>query len=308
MGTSRAHFYSPAGLIKVAGPDAATFLQGQFSQDLRQRGDFCLYGLWLGHKGKIKADSFILRCSESEFLVVSYFGLSVLLRENLESRIIMDEVETAPVEDGASSVTVWGGAIDFALGVAGLDKPSEGAFSSKGGAYAFWGRRGKEPCIEFLFTNSADGDRLRTGISDAGIQILDTEEVAALAIRESVFQVGIDILDSDLPQEVGLSELAVSYTKGCYIGQEVMARLKSMGRSRRSLECVKVLRAPRGDGPWNLVTGDVDRAGELRRVVEDGDQLWGSAMLKRSVGNQDSFAVTGQEDSVVERLTDGVER
>ena len=66
----------------------------------------------------------------------------------------------------------------------------------------------------------------------------------------------------DLPQEAGFDEFAVSFTKGCYIGQEVMARLKSMGRVRRGLIRVSGEGAA-PDVPAELFAGE-RRVGELR--------------------------------------------
>lgn len=294
METSRAHFYFPKGVFFVEGEDSASFLQGQFSQDIRTADGFRAYGLWLNHKGKILADSFMLRISESRFLVVSYFGETEVLRDNLEKRIIMDEVVTRSAESGWFGVSVWGEAIDRVLELAKLERPSADGFSSGGGVYAFWGRRGGESNLEILFGNETDRKGVERSLSEIGIQILSAKSVGILALREKCFQVGLDVRDSDLPQEVGLADVAVSYTKGCYIGQEVMARLKSMGRSRRVLEFVSVSGNLEGNGPWELRGKDGSRAGELRSVVCDGAEIIGAAMLKRSLFEEKTFEVAGQ--------------
>jgi len=305
METSKAHFYAPKGVFFVEGEDAASFLQGQFSQNLQHPAGSRAYGLWLNHKGKILADSFILKSSETEFLVVSYFGEAALLQENLESRIIMDEVETrAPVSEWVG-VSAWGNEIGRLLEIAGLERPNERQFSSNGSVYAFWGRRGKEPNLEIFFGNGVDQKELESEIAERGSQLLSAENVKVLAWRDGYFQVGRDIQESDLPQEVGLSEVAVSYVKGCYIGQEVMARLKSMGRPRRTLECVTVSKALEGEGPWKLLANDGSRAGELRHTVSDGVEILGVAMIKRSSTSEGIFEVDGHSGALVCRVAKG---
>ena len=74
MTESKAHIYQPKGDLIVEGPDAAHFLQGQFSQDLRVSAGSMVYGLWLDAKGKIQADSFLLKESEDRFRAISYFS------------------------------------------------------------------------------------------------------------------------------------------------------------------------------------------------------------------------------------------
>tara|TARA_B100000900_G_C20455352_1_gene664913 strand:+ start:32 stop:694 length:663 start_codon:yes stop_codon:yes gene_type:complete len=208
----------------------------------------------------------------------------------------MDEVETRSAESGWFGVSVWGEAIERVLELAKLKRPNGDEFSSCDGVFAFWGRRGEEANLEILFGNETDRKSMEISLSEIGIQLLDHKSVRILALREKCFQVGLDVQDSDLPQEVGLTAAAVSYTKGCYIGQEVMVRLKSMGSSRRTLECVSVPKKLEGSGPWELRGTDGSRAGELRSVVCDGAKIIGVAMLKRTVSEEKTFEVAGQSE------------
>ncbi len=299
MAVSKFHFYSLEGAAVIEGSDSAEFLQGQFSQDLRIAPRSRAYGLWLNPKGKILGDSFLLKESETAFRALSYFSGTEAIRSNLEDRIIMDDVETRSAGDW-SGVSLWGDAIDCACEWAGAKRPSESGFEVVNDVYVFWGRRSIEQNLELVSQDRSKIDELKQHLHDYGVREIDTVELSGLAIREGRFEIGTDILNSDLPQEVHLGEDAVAYDKGCYIGQEVMARLKSMGRPRRSLESVSLSSKPNGEGPWSLKTQDGSRAGELRRVVGSTNELLGSAMLKRSVADR-VFIVDGQDDLVVER-------
>ena len=82
-----------------------------------------------------------------------------------------------------------------------------------------------------------------------------------------------------MPNEGGLEADAISYTKGCYLGQEVMARLKSMGQVRRRLLRVRGRGEISGQLPLPLFVG-ARQVGELRSAVPDGaGEFIGLAML-----------------------------
>ena len=281
MDSSELRFFAPKGVLKVWGEDAATFLQGQFSQDLEIEVGETAYGLWLNRKGKILADSFVGRTSENDFWVLSYCGDSDLLKSNLEDRIIMDEVETEIPGGEWIGVSLWGTAIGLALEALGMDRPEKGRFELKDDVYAFWGREDETNRLELVAPNEGALARLEDVLDSA--KRLSSDEVSLRSIANERFEVGLDIGNDDLPQEVGLGEIAVSYSKGCYIGQEVMARLKSMGRPRRVLLSVVLSGFPHGEGPWAIVDQSDGKAGELRRVFQSEDGVIGSAMLKSAI-------------------------
>ena len=302
MTESKAHIYQPAGDVFIEGPDSARFLQGQFSQDLRVPDRSSVYGLWLDAKGKIQADSFLLRESEDRFRAISYFSPTSFLQENLERRIIMDEVSTHSSEGATIGMSLWGEAIEMGLEFLKIGRPEPDGVSIGSSGVAFWGRRSESPNLEIVVdAKENETQSFLDSIENSNIRILDTEGVAITAIQSNRFQVGKDILTADLPQEVGLGETAVSYQKGCYIGQEVMARLNTMGTSRKLLQSLAISKAPLGDGPWELIDAEGRKAGELRRVFETGSGLIGSAMLKRSMDEIDSFAVIEQDDVRIAR-------
>src|SRR5262245_45614431 len=93
--TSPAIFrWRPACWLKVAGEDAATFLQGQFTNDLRGlKTGTVVYGLWLTLKGKVLADSFVIGGdTANEFWIGSYFSPADVVRQRIESHVIADDV------------------------------------------------------------------------------------------------------------------------------------------------------------------------------------------------------------------------
>lgn len=250
-------------MLRVSGGDALNFLQGQFTNELRNLvANEAVYGLWLNQKGKVVADSFIAPAEGGEaFWVVSYFSPAAVIRERLEAFIIADDVV---VEDATAA---WTAAAIFGA----VERKALTAVVP--GSFAFGGRRGGAG-VEWLFPTATTVAAMSWL---AGGRELSEAEVAMRRIRAGVPAVPEDIGPGELPNEGGLEATAISYTKGCYLGQEVMARLKAMGQVRRGLRRV----SGRGQAP---VAGTVlfqgeRKVGELRSVAADGDGFVGLALL-----------------------------
>jgi folate-binding protein YgfZ len=253
--SSLQQFYSGkvAAVLRVTGEDAANFLQGQFTNDLRGlKPGGAVYGLWLNQKGKVVADSFVVAgAAVGEFWIVSYQGTPATLRARLEDYIIADDVT---VED---STTAW-----TSLTLVGAGVVAWFAQAPRVGL-SFPGRRTSEETLEWIFP--------LTELPQARAQLVGWVEIDRVALERRRIAAGLpavpaDIGPADLPGEGGLEPATISYTKGCYLGQEVMARLKSMGQVRRRLQRV------RGPGlppplPAALWQGG-RQIGELRSAVE----------------------------------------
>src|SRR5665213_3372624 len=88
------YLYRPAAWLRIAGSDAKSFIQGQFTNDIRLVGpDRAVYGLWLNQKGKVLADSFVAAGDSGDaFWIGSYFSLGETIRRRLEEYLVADEV------------------------------------------------------------------------------------------------------------------------------------------------------------------------------------------------------------------------
>lgn len=267
--TSTAFFpWRPACWLRVTGDDAATFLQGQFTNDLRALAPgSAAYGLWLTVKGKVLADSFVLAGGEpNAFWVGSYFSPADVVRERLEHHVIADDVV---VED---ETTRWAGVSLWSDDVASWRE------RTPAGAIGFSGRRDRGPNLEWMFPLAAGEPEWVAELRAAGRQ-LDGLEMERRRILAGIPAVPLDIGPGELPNEGGLETSAISYTKGCYLGQEVMARLKSMGQVRRRLLRVRSTDAAPPSRPAPLFIG-ARQVGELRSAVSDGAGGWvGLALL-----------------------------
>jgi tRNA-modifying protein YgfZ len=95
------------------------------------------------------------------------------------------------------------------------------------------------------------------------IEPVDAEELENLRIEQGIARWGSELAENVIPNEASLDERAISYTKGCYLGQEVISRIKSLGHVNRHLRGL-------------LPVDDI--------VLETGDKLVGAAEASKEVG------------------------
>ena len=279
------HRWQPAACLRVSGADALSFLQGQCTNDLHQAANGgATYGLWLNQKGKIVADSFVRKVSPEELWLVSYFSPATVIQSRLEAYIVADDVVIEDVTAATSGLTMWG---------------AEPVAVPKAPAWSFRGRRNRAPHSEIIFPASAES---AVSAMLAGGVALSTEEVERERIAAGIPAVPMDLGLADLPNEGGLETEAASYTKGCYLGQEVMARLKAMGQVRRRLLRVRGTGEP-PPRPTALYQA-ARKLGELRSATRDGADWIGLAMLSLGSLRRDEGLALAADGAPVVRLAD----
>lgn len=266
----------PTAWLRVSGPDAAMFLQGQCTQDLRGLGaGRATWALWLSIQGKVLGESLILReqvAGEAGgvWWIWSAHTTGEVLRSRLEEFIIADDVTVEDVGVAWEQVTLVGDAAAAWVG----EVPADGVWAAYRGGYLFAGRRGQPKTWEWL-RPAGGGAEWPASLAD-----LRPEELVRARIVAGVPAIPGEFGPEDLPQEAGLEVVAVSFTKGCYLGQEVMARLHAMGRVRRRLVRVAGEGAAPAAGASLHHGADEKRAGVLRAAVDDGRGGWiGLAMV-----------------------------
>lgn len=268
--------YRPAAVLRVDGDDAAIFLQGQFTNELRQATGRMVYGLFLNQKGKVVADAHVLGLTEKTFLITSLFSSADIIKQRLEEYIVADDVTLADETAMTHGLALWGSDgvthLQQLLGV----MPPAGQFARSGEMLVFAGRRTGGENYEIIGPEKKIlglGERLRT----LGCREADSDQAEFVRTAAGIPAVPRDVGPGDLPNEGNLDEVAISYTKGCYLGQEVMARLKNMGQIRRQLHVVAGTgNPPQARAP--LYQGQ-KKIGEVRSVANLGEEFVAMAML-----------------------------
>jgi folate-binding protein YgfZ len=231
----------PAAVIEVHGPGALQCLQGLLTNDLVAPGDgSVVYGALLTPKGMITADMWTLRLRAQRLILVGEAAaqaaaLGVFTR-SMPARL-------AQVADRSRELeTLWlcGDLAIAALAAAGFGVPdgeSRVLASGGNGSEMLVARpHTAAPFRALLVAAPAVLDQAGQALAQAGVIAGAAEDLEAARILAGWPRLGAEIQERTLPQEVRYDDLqGVSYTKGCYVGQETVARLHFRGHTNREL-------------------------------------------------------------------------
>jgi tRNA-modifying protein YgfZ len=272
---------SERGKLALTGPDAKTFLQGQVTNDVEalEPGRGC-YAAFLTHKGKMLGDLRVLDLGDELLLDTERSALQELFNMIRRYKLGSDvELHKRTVEMGLLSLIG-----PDARRVAGVEV---GAAEHDNARATIGGRPVVVVATDLgvdVFTQAADTDAVREAL-DAPTVSADVAEI--VRVESGRPRYGVELDDGVIPQEAGLNERAVSFTKGCYVGQETVARLFYRGKPNRRLRGLR-LSAPVEPGePLRFGEREVGRIGSavvspvhgpialalVRREAADGDTV-----------------------------------
>ena len=297
------------GALRLSGEDRIDFLQGQLSHDVRRlRPGEARQALLLDHRGRPRADLVAVRRDQDVYLTVDD-GRGEVVRGSLEAHVIFDQVEIQDLSARLASFVVAGkAAVEVLAHVLGAPPP---AAAGAGVTQVRWRGsdvllhlrpRGLQRSLDVHLLSERLPDLwqvlLAEGVAPAGERALAAARVAA-GVAAAAFE-GVDAL----PQEAGLDD-RISYRKGCYLGQEIMARIEARGNVRRSLARLALASAPQAEDVAVQAEGDrvVGRVGTVARTP---DGRWRAlAVLRNEVGDGVELRALGVPASVEVRLPAG---
>ena len=265
---------SERGKLTLAGPGAVEFLNGQVTNELGSLhpGEGC-YAAFLTHKGKMLGDLRILAVGEgpaeapSALLLdterIALQGLFDMIRRFKVGYDI--ELQKRTLESGMLSL-VGPQAEDIATRALGpqAEHVAAGALadppaaSPPAGAAQALGRsehahvratiagravrliRTAEPPGVDVLCDSGDSDAVKGALVEAGAVAVSQAAAEIVRVEHGRPRYGVDLDNSVIPQEAGLNGRGVSFTKGCYVGQETVARLHYRGKPNRHLRGLRL--------------------------------------------------------------------
>jgi tRNA-modifying protein YgfZ len=279
---------SARGKILLTGSEAAEFLQGQVTNDVEalEPGQGC-YAALLSHKGKMRADMRVLRGLGWILLDTEPAGLPVLLR-TVEMYSIGRDVKRADVTEERAIFSLIGPVARGALD----SSPPEAENSWVEGEHGVY--VSTDLGVDVI-CDAGDAAAVREAL---GVDEVSEEAAECLRIESGRPRHGIDADQDTIPQEAGLNERAVSFTKGCYVGQETVARLHYKGKPNRHLRGLR-LAAPAGGGePIMLGEREVGRVSSACVSPRFGPIAL--ALVRREASPGDTVDVDGSPAEVVE--------
>jgi folate-binding protein YgfZ len=287
---------SEAGKLLLTGEEAASFLDGQVSNDIATlQPGHGRYATLLTPKGRIRADLRVLAVDDGQ-------GGLLLVCERAALQTVFDQVRR-----GMIGWKVELHKRTLQLGLLSLVGPRSEEVARAAGL-AIPGREEHDvawPVVRTdvgldVFPDAEQADAMRERLLAAGAVAVPEEAAEVVRVERGRPRFGPDLDESVMPEEAGIVDRAVSFTKGCYVGQETVARLHWKGKPNRHLRGLRSATPLETGRPVRTPEREVGRVGSA--VVSPRLGPLALAILRREVQPGDTVTVgeDGVEAEVVE--------
>jgi tRNA-modifying protein YgfZ len=281
---------SERGKLALTGAEAKAFLNGQVTNDIEalQPGGGC-YAALLTNKGKMLGDLRVIDTGSELWLDTERIALQPLF-DTIRRGSVGWQVELHKRTLQQALLSLVGPRAADVVGEVGAEHANR--IAQLGGAEAL------------LIATDAGIDVVCSADDAAAVRAaLDVPEVPAAAaevvrVEAGRPRYGIDLDDTTIPEEAGLNARAVSFTKGCYVGQETVARLHYRGKPNRHLRGLRLSTAVASGTPLTLGEREVGRLGST--VVSPRHGPIGLALVRREAAPGDELGAGEATATVVE--------
>jgi folate-binding protein YgfZ len=243
-------------VVRLDGADRRTFLQGLLTNDVQALapGSSC-YAAWLTPQGRMIADMHVLETGEATLMDVRG-DQAASLAERLDQLIFTEDVRVRDASADYRRIAVAGPRAREAVEHAHVADPQIGSDHFIDPAWLV-------PLFE-LFLAPAVSSKFVEALHAAGAEDVDPAALETLRIESGIPLFGVDMHEDTIPLEAGIEDRAISMTKGCYVGQEVIVRVLHRGHGRVAKKLVR----------WSL---NVAPEGELppagTPILKDGKEI-----------------------------------
>src|SRR5215471_5517910 len=257
--------------LRITGADRVRFLNGQITNDIRKATETsAVEACVLTAKGKIDAHLFVHVEAES-FLLDADPALQSSLQARLERYIIADDVEIADVTGQL-----------FIFHIINRDAPAISVSAKIISANRF-----EVPGYD-IWCDANQRDQIRAELANE-LRFCDDGCAEQLRIKQGIPRWGRELTGDIIPVEANLEQRCIDYEKGCYIGQEVISRMKMSGQRNKQLcGLISVNNTALAPGMRLIATGGKD-AGWITSTTQDREQQIALGFVKRgfnSVGSR----------------------
>ena len=229
---------SERGKLALTGPEAKAFLHGQVTNDVEglKPGEGC-YAAFLSHKGKMQGDLRVLNTGDELWLDTERATLQPLFTMINRYKLASDlELHKRTLQQGLLSLIG-----PEARTIAGAEDLPEREHANAAGAIEGISLRMVATDVGVdLVCDAERTEELAEVLRARGARDVSDDAAEALRVERGRPRFGLDMDESTIPQEAGLNERAVSFTKGCYVGQETVARLYYRGKPNRHLRGLRL--------------------------------------------------------------------
>lgn len=295
--------------LRLTGSDRSRVLHALCTQDIEgQASGGACYALFTDRKGRIRADA-TLWCGDDAIWLELEASVAASLAPWIDMRVINEDVSIDDLSDDYALLGVVGPqGSQLLLGVTGELPPPVGAhgtceIGSIPVALRWDGSAGTDgwtlrvPRADVAEVWSVLKGALPEGAGPAGSQAWEAARIAAGHPRYNA-----EFGPEEIPHEAGVVERAVSFSKGCYLGQEVIARVHYRGHVNRVLRRVSGARLPAVGSDFEI---DGEVAGRMMSTAPiPGEKRWaGLAYLRRKYADTGSrLSLASGDDLLVSGL------
>jgi tRNA-modifying protein YgfZ len=273
-----------AALI-VRGPDATEYLQGQLTNDVEAlapgQGS---YAALLDRKGHLQSDMRILHLENGDIWLDLEPGPAPAVLKHLRTYSIGRDVEVEDVTDQWAITSLIGPRAGELAGFEGLGPEHAQRFREWDGTEVL--AVATDVGID-LITRGEQAESLASQLEAAGAAEVSEAAAEILRVESGRPRFGHDMGPESMPAEAGITERAVDFEKGCYIGQEPVARLHYRGKPNRTLRGLRLSEPVEPGSPLMLGEREVGKVGTaclspahgpialaiVRREAAEGDRL-----------------------------------
>lgn len=225
-------------LLACRGPDAVAYVHDQITNDVEslETGYGC-YAALLDRKGRMQTDLRVLRIADDEVLLECDQVGRAALGLHLGTYRVGRDVDFEDRAESHSVLSVIGPAAVEAIGAGPLGAENAHREVEVRGAPV---RAVATDLGADLICPSGDVAKVREALGGAGAEAVGAEAAEILRVEAGRPRFGREMTTATIPQEAGINDRAVSFTKGCYIGQETVARLHYKGKPNRHLRGLRL--------------------------------------------------------------------
>jgi tRNA-modifying protein YgfZ len=268
---------SARGKLLVRGDEVLDYLQGQLTNDVEALapGQGC-YAALLDRKGHMQGDMRVARLSPTEVWLDTEAEALPAIARHLEMYKVGRDVALEDVTGERTILSLIGpAAIELSLG-APLGPEHSHRHAEIGGVAccAIATDLGLD-----LVAGISGAQTIRAALIDAGAAEVTEEAAEILRVEAGRPRFGREMTSATIPQEAGINERAISFTKGCYIGQETVARLHYRGKPNRHLRGLRLERPAGGGDAVTLGEKELGRLGSA--VISPARGPLALAILRR---------------------------
>jgi len=228
--------------VVVSGADRASYLQGLLTNDVvaLKAGEGC-YAAYLTPQGRMIADLYVYELGDVMLLTMDR-GVKEAVLTRLDQFIFSEDVQLGDVTDTFAQIGIVGpeAAATVARLLSGASAETLSALAEDANLRTQWNG---DPAIVTritdtgepgydVFVDRAKREMFLSALADAGASALDEQTAEAIRIEAGMPRFHRDMDEETIPLEAGIESRAISFSKGCYVGQEVIIRVLHRGHGR----------------------------------------------------------------------------